>query len=103
MTDRPRTDYPAKIADTLEQIATRIRSLTVDRVAVGVTWAAIGIVIVMLAVLAVIWLLVAVFRALGTLIGQELAYAVVGGILLLAGVFVWMKRHPVDEPTPSQE
>jgi len=103
MTDRSRTDYPAKIANTLEQVATRIRSLTVDRVAVGVTWAALGIVIVTLAVMAVIWLLVALFRALGTLVGQELAYAIVGGILLLAGVFVWMKRHPDDEPTSPQE
>ncbi len=103
MTDRPRTDYPAKIANALEQIATRIRSLTVDRVAVGVTWAAIGIVIATLAVMALIWLLVAAFRALGALIGQELAYAVVGGILMLAGVFVWMQRHPEDEPTPPQE
>jgi hypothetical protein len=53
--------------------------------------------------MAVIWLLVAFFRALGTLIGQELAYAVVGGILFLAGVFVWMKRHPDEEPSPPQE
>ena len=103
MTDRQRTDYPAKIADGLEQIANRIRSLTVDRVAVGVTWAAIGIVIATLGVMAVIWLLVAFFRALGTLIGQELAYAVVGGILFLAGVFVWMKRHPDEESSPTQE
>lgn len=103
MTDRSRTDYPAKIADTLEQVSTRIRSLTVDRVAVGVTWAAIGILILTLAVMAIIWLLVALFRALGTLIGQELAYAAVGGILLLVGVFVWMKRHPDDEPASPQE
>ena len=103
MTDRQRTDYPAKIADGLEQVAGRIRSLTVDRVAVGVTWAAIGIVITTLGVMAVIWLLVAFFRALGTLIGQELAYAVVGGILFLAGVFVWMKRRPDEEPSPTQE
>ena len=103
MTDRQRTDYPAKIADGLEQVAGRIRSLTVDRVAVGVTWAAIGIVIATLGVMAVIWLLVAFFRALGTLIGQELAYAVVGGILFLAGVFVWMKRRPDEEPSPTQE
>jgi hypothetical protein len=75
----------------------------VDRVAVGVTWAAIGIVIATLGVMAVIWLLVAFFRALGTLIGQELAYAVVGGILFLAGVFVWMKRRPDEEPSPTQE
>ncbi|MEA2010140.1 MAG: hypothetical protein U9N78_05500 [Actinomycetota bacterium] len=103
MTDRPRNDYPAKIADFLEQLATRIRSLTVDRASLAVTWTAIGLVIATVAVLAVIWLLVGFFRALGTLIGQELAYAVVGGILLLAGVFVWMKRYPEDETTPTQE
>ncbi len=103
MTDRPRNDYPTKIADFLEQIATRIRSLTVDRASLAVTWTAIGIVVATLAVLAVIWLLVGFFRALGTLIGQELAYAVVGGILLLVGVFLWMKRYPDDETTPPQE
>ncbi len=103
MTDRSRTDSPAKIADSLEQVATKIRSMTVDRIAVGVTWAAIGIVIAAIALLAIIWLLVAFFRAFGTLIGQELAYAVVGGILLLVGVFVWMKRHPDDEPATPQE
>ena len=103
MTDRPRNDYPTKIADFLEQIATRIRSLTVDRASLAVTWTAIGVVVATLAVLAVIWLLVGFFRALGTLIGQELAYAVVGGILLLVGVFLWMKRYPDDETTPPQE
>jgi high-affinity Fe2+/Pb2+ permease len=103
MTDRPRNNYPAKIADFLEQIATRIRSLTVDRASLAVTWTAIGLVVATLAVLAVIWLLVGFFRALGTLIGQELAYAVVGGILLLVGVFLWMKRYPDDETTPPQE
>ena len=103
MTDRPRSDYPTKIADFLEQIATRIRSLTVDRASLAVTWTAIGLVVATLAVLAVIWLLVGFFRALGTLIGQELAYAVVGGILLLVGVFLWMKRYPDDETTPPQE
>ncbi len=103
MTDRPRSDYPARIADLLEDLATRIRSMTVDRASVAVTWTAIGIVAATAAVLALIWVLVGFFRALGTLIGQELAYAVVGGILFLAGVFVWMKRHPNEEPSPTQE
>jgi hypothetical protein len=104
MTDRPRNDYPAKIADFLEQLATRIRSLTVDRASLAITWTAIGLVVATLAVLAVIWLLVGFFRALGALIGgQELAYAVVGGILLIVGVFIWTKRYPEDETTPPQE
>lgn len=102
MTDRPRSDYPAKIADFLEQTAARIRELTVDRLALGVTWTALGIVIATLVFLAVIWLIVGFFRALGTLIGQELAYVVVGGILLIAGVFVWVKRYPKEEPEPQE-
>ena len=103
MTDRPRNDYPAKIADLLEKTATRIRSLTVERASVAVTWTALGLVIATLAIIAVIWLLVGFFRALGTLMGQELAYAVVGGILLVVGVFLWMKRFPKDETTPPRE
>jgi len=102
MTDRPRSDYPAKIADFLEAVATRIRAMTVDRASVAVTWAAIGIVAATAAVLALIWFLIGFFRALGTLIGQELAYAVVGGILLIAGVLVWVKRFPDDESTPQE-
>ncbi len=103
MTDRPRNDYPAKIADFLEQTATRIRSVTVERASVAITWTALGLVLATIAVLAVIWLLIGFFRALGTLMDQELAYAVVGGILLLIGVFLWMKRFPKDETTPPQE
>ena len=103
MTDRPRSDYPSKIADFLENLAMRIRAMTVDRASLAVTWTAIGLVVATLAVLALIWFLVGFFRALGTLIGQELAYAVVGGILLLVGVLVWVKRYPDDESTPPQE
>lgn len=103
MTDRQRPDYPAKIAESLEQFATRIRSLTVDRMAVGITWTAIGFLLATIVILGVIWLLVAFFRVLGALIGQELAYAVVGGILLLVGALVWMKRRPDDEQTQPQE
>jgi len=103
MTDRPRSDYPSKIADFLEGLATRIRAMTVDRASFAITWTAIGLVIATLAILALIWFLVGFFRAFGTLIGQELAYAVVGGILLIAGVLVWVKRYPDDESTPPQE
>jgi len=42
--------------------------------------------------LAGFWLAVGAFRALGRLIGVEAAYAVAGGIFLLAGALVWRKR-----------
>jgi hypothetical protein len=76
--------------------------LTVDRVARNVTWAAIGLIAVTAALLAVFWLLVSLFRALGTLIGQEWAYALVGAILVIVGVLLWMRRYPSDEPADQE-
>jgi hypothetical protein len=45
----------------------------------------------------VIWLLVAFFRAFGELVGQEVAYAITGGILIVVGALVWMRRFPQDD------
>ncbi|MCL1595332.1 MAG: hypothetical protein M3132_13365 [Actinomycetia bacterium] len=92
----------ARIADFLEMIATRVRELSVDRAAVGITWAALGVILVAGAVMAIFWLLVGIFRALGELIGTETAYAVVGLILILVGALVWSRRYPQDR-TSQQE
>ncbi len=91
-----------RVADFLEMVATRIREMSVDRAAVGVTWAAIGVILVVAAVTAIFWLLVGIFRILGALIGTETAYAVVGLVLILVGAFVWSRRFPEDA-TSEQE
>ena len=72
-----------------------------DRAANAITWAAVGLVLFVGALLAIIWLLVGIFRLLGTLMGQETAYAVVGLVLILVGAFVWSRRYPQDRT--SQE
>lgn len=90
-------DYASKLADLLEEIATRVRSMTVDRVEKAAKWTAIGIVVAMLALLLVIFLLIGLFRLLGTLIPIEWAYAIVGGIFVLLGVFLWRSRRPGPE------
>lgn len=96
-------DFPTKIADFLEQTATRVRSATVDRIAGWAKWGAIGIVLGVLGFVATIFLLVATFRILGHLFsglldsetwGFTLAYAVLGGLMLLLGTFLWSKRIP---------
>ena len=87
-------DFPTKIADYLEQTATKIRSMTVDRIAGGVRWGAAGIVIAVLAFLLIVFLLVGVFRLLGELIGVEVTYAIFGGLFLLLGVFLLRQRKP---------
>ena len=93
---------PVRVADGLEQLATKIRELTVDRAAVAVTWAAVAVMLVAGAITAIIWLLVGIFRALGTLMGTETAYAVVGLILILVGAFVWSRRYPQDRPSQQE-
>ena len=93
-----RSDYPARIAGFLEDLATKIRSLTVDRVAVAVTWMAIGLIIFAAVVMILIWLLVGLFRALGELLGSvEAAYALVGGILIIVGALLWWRRYPKED------
>ena len=93
---------PVRVADGLEQLATKIRELTVDRAAVAVTWAAVAVILVAGAITAIVWLLVGIFRALGTLMGTETAYAVVGLILILIGAFVWSRRYPQDRPSKQE-
>ena len=93
---------PVRVADGLDQLATKIREMTVDRAAVAVTWAAVGVIALVAGVTAVIWLLVGIFRALGTLMGTETAYAVVGLILILVGALVWSRRYPQDKKAQQE-
>ncbi len=98
----PNPSIPVRVADGLEQLAAKVREMTVDRAAVAVTWAAVGVIAFVAGVTAIVWLLVGIFRALGTLMGTETAYAVVGLILILVGAFVWSRRYPQDRPTQQE-
>jgi len=92
----PSAPLPVRIADLLEQVATKIRELSVDRAATAVTWTAVSLLLITAGVIAVFWLLVGIFRLLGTLMGTETAYAVVGVVLIIVGAFVWSRRYPQD-------
>jgi hypothetical protein len=79
-----------------------VRELSVDRAAVAITWAAVGLILIAAGLTAVLWILVGIFRALGTLMGTETAYAVVGLVLILVGAFVWSRRYPQDRPSQQE-
>ena len=87
-------DFPAKIADLLESVATRVRAMTVDRIEGVAKWTAVGLVLALIGLLVTIFLLVGLFRLLGELIGFELSYAVFGGLFVILGMFLWSKRRP---------
>jgi hypothetical protein len=100
-------DYSTRIPEFLESATDRVRSLTVDRAAKILTFAALGLVILTLAVFALIFLLVGILRILGELTFKicdctsymEIAYAILGGLFLVAGAFLWARR----KSTPGEE
>lgn len=94
-------DFPTRIADLLETFAAKVRAMTVDRIAKAVVWTAAGTVLAMLGLVLVIFLLVALFRLLGELAGYTLAYAIVGGLFLVVGAFLWSKRTPKNVEASS--
>jgi hypothetical protein len=85
-------DFPTKIADLLENIALKIRAMTVDRVRGAVKWVSLGLIVATLALLAAFLLLVGLFRMLGELIGVRATYATIGGLFVALGVFLSSKK-----------
>jgi drug/metabolite transporter superfamily protein YnfA len=90
-------DMATRFADLLETTATRIRSMTVDRFARVIRLAIAGTIAATLALVALIYLIIAVFRAVAVPLTVEGAYAAFGGLFLIAGVFVWLKRAGKDD------
>lgn len=91
-------DFPAKIADTLESVADKARSLTVGRAEDFAKWTAAGTILAFVGVMAVIFLLIGVSRVLGELVGTETGYAIIGGLFLVVAWLVWRKRDPKETP-----
>ncbi len=85
-------DFPSRLADLLEQVATKVRSLTVDRVARWIRMGGLGILAATLAFLAVIFLLLAIFGALEIPLTTAGALALIGALLVSIGGYLWLKR-----------
>lgn len=86
-------DFPTRLADFLETTAQRVRTLTVDRVAYWSKLAALGIIVATLGFLALIFLIIGLFRLLvSTGIGVTTTYAIFAGLFVVAGLFFWVKR-----------
>ncbi len=85
-------EYAARFADLLEQVAIKIRSLTVDRVAEGIRLTGLGILAFTLGFTAVLFLLFAIFGALEIPLTTAGAFAVLGAVLVAIGAYLWIKR-----------
>ena len=89
-------DYPTQIADLLENVANRIRSMTVDRVAGWAKWTGVGIVATLLGLVLAIFLTVGLVRSLAGLVGMQWAYTIIGGLFVVVGMFLWRLRRPSE-------
>ncbi len=104
-------DYSQRIPDLLEAATDKIRSLTVDRVARIIKIAALGLVMALLVLVALIFLIVGLSRIVEELIAKtcsdpacswpmQAAYAAVGGLFLLFGALIWSAR--TKKPRPEE-
>ena len=96
----------------LESATGRVRAMTVDRAKKIITILSLGLVALTLVSFALIFLFVGIMRILGELTYKvcdctsymEITYGIVGGLFLLVGAFLWMKRvaKPGEEPTDEE-
>jgi hypothetical protein len=105
-------DFSKRIPDMLEAATDKVRSLTVDRASRVLKWASLGLVIAALVSLAVFFLLVGLGRITEGLIAHacgdcswamEVAYAAIGGLLLLIGALLWAARSRRKSPEETSK
>ncbi|MGH8957855.1 MAG: hypothetical protein ACRDVK_04180 [Acidimicrobiia bacterium] len=89
-------DFPARFADFLEMVATRIRSLTVDRVNRWIRLSSLGMAAAMLGLVALVFLVLSIYGALAIPLGSDGAFGVLGLIVLIVGIILWSNRKKVS-------
>ncbi len=75
-------DLPVRLADLLESIAVRVRTMTVDRVHRIVTIVSLGLIALTMAIAAVVFLFVALYNLLAQWLTPAGALGVMGGIFV---------------------
>ena len=93
-------EYAARFADLLEQVALKVRSLTVDRVARIIKLTGLGILTASLALTTLVFLLWAVFGALEIPLTTAGAFGVYAALLIGAGAYLWFTRS--DEASEEE-
>jgi len=84
-------DFPARFADGLESAARRVRALTADRLEGWIRAALFLFILLVLGSVGLVFLLVAAHRTLSIWLGPAGSLATLGGLLLIAGLFIWNK------------
>ena len=99
-TTRPE-DWPARVADTIESVIGGIAARTTVPITTAVRAIVYGVVIGVMASVAMVLLAVALDRLLVIAyeeagVGVWAAHGTLGAIFLLLGLFLWRKRRPKE-------
>jgi hypothetical protein len=88
-------DWAAETADKLEELVTKVRSQTTDRLVRIARLLVFGLLAGIMGIMALVLMIAATVRALDRLIPQEvwLTYLIVGAIFTGAGLFLWSKKE----------
>ena len=89
-------EYAARFADLLEQVASKVREMTVDRIARAIKLSGLGILAAALALTSVAFLVWTIFGALEIPLTTAGAFAVFGVVLAVAGGIMWFQRSRDD-------
>lgn len=89
-------EYATWFADLLEQVANRVRAMTVDRIARYIKVAGLGIMAAVLALTSVVFLVWTIFGALEIPLTTAGAFGVFGAVLLVGGAVLWFMRSRDD-------
>jgi len=85
-------EYATKFADLLEQVASRIRAMTVDRIARYIKLTGLGILAMAMGLTFMVFLVWTIFGALEIPLTTAGAFAVFGVVLVVAGGILWFTR-----------
>lgn len=89
-------ELATQFADFLEEIATKVRAMTVDRIARFIKVTGLGIMAAALGLTALIFLIWTLFGALEIPLTTAGAFAVFGVLLAVGGGFLWFTRSRDD-------
>ena len=90
-------DWAAETAGRLEEIITKIRTQTTDRVTKAARFVVYGLLLVTMGIMLLILLLIGVVRGLDELLPQEvwLVYLAMGALLTGLGRWCWYKAKQI--------
>lgn len=91
-------DWAVQIADTIESVVGSVRDKTAVPLETVARALVYGILVAVIGVTALVLVTISAVRLLDYVLEIWAAYAIVGGLFTLMGLFLWRKRRPPAAP-----